>query len=479
MQSWMRDLWRASMRPSGIRAASVLVVLVGTLALAGSGGIASADNGGPGTAIGYGSTYDALVAPETPPGATWNSDPGFDTTGWTLGAPAPFGQGECAQNSGDRSGFPLGSTIYLRKSFTLPANAFDLHVAGSIDNYADIWVNGTHEGGSPISDGNCHSGGIDVDVPNGPLDHGGSNLIAVRAQDDDTGSTFFDMQATYGAIQFANQPAETQKASPITDGSANPVEVTITPPAEGGPIPDGTEVDLTLQTISGSGTLSGGTASTTDGVATFPNLEVSAPGEYRLVATSEGATVTSDAFVIADQVTTCTGSCSADGSTPDTSIQASTSSNGGALAVSVIDGAGVPSNVCGGNFTQLGAGAYVDLLGSAHGNLLVSWTLDRSLVGRRSALSFDLCLGADNLLDPSGSSTTGWTTKNGTPATRVPDSNLGVTLFWGLLRQCFFVPWSHGLPTSPCWIDKRKNLRGDVIIDAFVPYPWDASFHGG
>ena len=57
--------------------------------------------------------------------------------------------------------------------------------------------------------------------------------------------------------------------------------------------------------------------------------------------------------------------------------------------------------------------------------------------------------------------------------------NLGVTLYWGLLRQCFFVPWSHGLPTSPCWIDKRKNARGDVIIDAFLPYPWDASFHGG
>jgi hypothetical protein len=57
MRSWIRDPRRASMPRSGMRAASVLVVLVGALALAGSGGVAAADNGGPGTAFGYGSSW--------------------------------------------------------------------------------------------------------------------------------------------------------------------------------------------------------------------------------------------------------------------------------------------------------------------------------------------------------------------------------------------------------------------------------------
>ncbi len=480
MRWWRREL-RVPVRRSGLRAASVLAIAAGALTLAGAGGIASADNGGPGTAISYGSTYDALVAPEVPPAApAWYSDANFDETGWTLGAPAPFGHGEaCAQNAGEQTDFPLGSTIYLRKSFTLPANAFGLHVVGTIDNYADVWVNGTHEGAAPITSGGCDTGAIDLDVPNGDLNHGGSNLVAVQARDDGSGSSFFDLQATYGAIQFANQPAETQQGSPITDGSGDPIQVTVTD-ADGNPV-SGATVDVSLQTISGNGTISGTTHETTDesGVATFADLAVSAAGLYRLVATSEGASATSNAFVIADQITPCTGTCSSQGSTPNTSINASTSSNGGALAVSVIGDAGVPADVCGNGFAPLGAGAFVDLLGGSQGNLLVSWKLDRSLVGHRPAWRFDICLGAENLQDPSGGSTTGWKTKNGSPATPVADSDLGVTLFWGLLRQCFFVPWSHGRPTSPCWIDKRKNFHGDVIIDAFLPYPWDASFHGG
>ncbi len=466
------------------RVASVVAVVVGVLAIAGSVGSASANSGGPGTAIQYGSTW-AYASSEVPEG--W-MNPGFDASGWATDS-GPFSNAApvyCAGSYGDaglpttgNTDFPIGGSLYLRNSFVLPADAWGLHLSGTIDNYAAMWVNGSSYGSA--NGGNCSTGDINVDVPNASLQRGAtSNLVAVNASDDGSTATYFALQATYGAIAFGNQPVETQKNTPLTDGSG-PIYVTIAPPAGGAPVSDGTEVDLTLQTISGTGTLSGGTAFTSGGVATFPALAVSAPGQYRLVATSGGATVTGNAFVIADQITPCSGNCSAAGSTSDTSVQASASSNGGALAVSTIPGAGAPAGVCGAGFTQLGAGADVSLVGGGQGNLFVTWKLDRSLVGNRTALSFNLCVGAANLLDPQDTlpTTKGWITKNGSRAVPVADPNLGVTQFWGLLRECLLVPWSHGQPTSPCWIDKRKNLRGDVIIDAFLPNPWDAGFHGG
>ncbi len=462
--------------------ASSAAVVVCLLAVAGSAGSASATTGGPGTAIQYGSTW-AYASGEVPDG--W-MNPGFDASEWATDS-GPFSNTTpvyCADAYGSaglpttgNSDFPIGGSLFLRNSFVLPAYAWGLHLTGTIDNYASVWVNGSSFGSA--NGGSCSTGDISVDVPNASLQRGAtSNLVAVNASDDGSTATYFALQANYGAIAFGNQPVETQQNSPITDGSG-PIRVTITPPAGGAAVPDGTAVNLTLQAISGTGTLSGGTASTSDGVATFPSLAVSAAGQYRLVATSGGATVTSNAFLVANQITQCTGSCSAQGSTTDTGFSASTFSKGGALAVSVVGGGSAPAGVCGSDFTQLGSSTNVDLVGGNKGNLFVSWKLDKSLVGHRTALSFNLCVGAENLLDPNGSSTTGWRTKDGSPAIPVADPNLGVTQYWGLLRQCLFVPWDHFMPTSPCWIIKYKNLRGDVLIDAFLPYPWDAKFHGG
>ena len=570
MRFFVLGLRRAWTGRPGIRAASALAILAGAVVLAGPSGLASADNGPPGVAIPYGSSYEALIDPQDAPTAGWYTDLHFDETGWAADQ-APFGYGTaCAQNSNQTTGFPLGSTIYLRKSFTLPANAYGLHVVGTIDNYADVYVNGKNYQGR-VASGNCATDAIDFPVPSSDLLPGG-NLVAVQAQDDGSTASYFDMQASYGALQFTVEPAETLKLSTIspvtvtlTDARGQPVsgkDVTVslvalhgngslsgtttettdnggqatfsdlsvdvpgqyklearvdgttvatsdpfavdnlefgqqpTETQKGSPISPaptvtikdpygngipGKTVTLQLQTITGNGTLSGTLTATTDGsgLATFSNLVVSASGQYQLDAKSDIASTTSNAFLIDDQITPCTGSCSAGGSTSNTSVSASSASTGGSLAVSVVGNAGAPSGVCGGNFTQVGAGAYVNLLGGNNGNLQLSWTVDRSLVGRRLALSFNVCLGADNLQDLQGTHTTGWKTMDGSPATPVADSNLGVTLFWGQLRQCLLVPWSHGLPTSPCWNLKYKNLRGDVVITAFVPYPWDGSWHVG
>jgi hypothetical protein len=479
--SFMSDFWRAPSRRAGMRTASLLVVVVGVLALAGASGIASADTGGPGTAIAYGSTW---AYTGSAPASGW-MNPGFDASSWATDT-APFSDrtpvycagpyGEAGLPTTANTDFAVHSTLYLRNTFSLPADAWGLHLTGTIDNNASVWVNGGSYGSA--SGGSCSTGDINVDVPSASLTRGAaSDLVAVQASDSGV-ATYFALQATYGAIGFGNQPVETQKNSPITDGSG-PIRVTITPPAGGAAVPDGTEVDLTLQAISGSGTLSGGTAYTSGGVATFPSLAVSAPGEYRLVATSGGATVTSSAFVIADQVTTCPAgqTCtSTGGSTANTKVTASSSfTSNNQLGVSVIDGgAGIPANVCGG-FIPQGAGSFINILGGVvgGGNITATWTLAKSLVmqaGNPGAAHFDICLGAENLQG----GTTPWTTKNGSPASPVYDSNLGATLYWGLLPDC---PHS-GSPTGPCILHRDKN-QGNEVVSFYLPYPWDASFHGG
>lgn len=488
----MRDLGRAPRRRSGMRIALALGFVLGVLALAGTGGNASADTSSPGTAIAYGSSW---AYTSSAPGDGW-TNPAFDTSSWAADT-APFSDSSpvfCAGPYGDaglltsgNTDFPVNGTIYLHNTFALPASAWGLHLAGTIDNDVSLWVNGTSYGSA--SGGNCSVGDINVDVPSSSLQRGANtNLVAARASDSGT-ATYFDLQATYGAIAFGNQPAETAKNTAIVNG-ANPVQVTITPPAGGAAVPNGTEVDLTLQTISGSGTLSGGVAYTSGGTATFTGLSVSAPGQYRLVATSGGATVTSNAFVIADQVTPCPAgkTCTSTGGSPsNTQVTASTSfGSNQALGVSVIDGgAAIPAGVCGG-FIPQGAGSFVDILGgtvNGGGNITATWTLGKNLVlaaGNPGAAHFDICLGAANLQG----GTTPWTTKDGSPAVAVPDSNLGETLYWGLLPDCQYV--RPGLPAAsvktatagPCILQRFKN-QGNEVVTFYLPYPWDASFHGG
>ena len=565
----LRHVFGESRRSAGgrrLRAAAMLALVA--LALTVTAWPAKAASGP--LAFDFGSTYK--VSPTAPVG--WEQ-PAFDDSGWSTLA-APFSHGEATVCPGTfpaaAGDFPVGGTLFLRKSFTLPSNAFGLRLRGSVDNDADIWVNGAAQGGH-VDSGFCQTNAINVQVANASLNHGASNVVAVKAVDEGVAS-FFDMQAAYGTIAFDQQPTETLKLStlsPVTvkitdaDGGAVSganVQITLETVSGGGtltgttsaitggtgiaqfsalavtapgkyrlvatsegasvksadfavddltfaqqpteaqkavaitPAPTvtikdpsgqgiaGKTVQVTLQTISGTGALTGGstTSAVTDGngVATFSNLAVTAPGTYRLVAASDNATATSNGFLIADQVTPCTGSCSAQGTSTGTTVKASTSTNGGSLAVSVVAGTTAPPGVCKG-FTPIGAGSYVNLIGSS-GDLTVTWTLDRTLVrqaGNPPALSFDICLGAEDLTHPNGTGATPWLSKLFKPAVPVADTDLGVTLFWGLLQNCLLVKWSHGKPTSPCWIDKRKNLRGDVIIDFFKPTPWDGRMYGG
>src|SRR5581483_1033508 len=315
-------------------AAGVLAVLA--LALL-TGGASAAP--GP-QAFGPGSSYSALIDPASAPAGF--EAPAFDDSSWpTPSAPFGFNEAHCGFPT-VTTAFPLGSTGYFRKHFDLPANAFGVHLLGTVDNDAGVWVNG-HAQGAHIDSGSCQVSAIDRHVPNADLNHGGGNVAALKIVDDGSTTSYFDLQATYGVLGFGQQPTEVEKASAIAP--APTVQIT---DADGNPV-SGASVTITLQTILGTGTLSGTTTVATDatGLATFSNLKVSAAGTYRLVATSEGASDTSDAFVIADDVAACNGPCSAQGAQGGTSTQAATNTQNGALAVAVFTSS-PPTGVCDG-----------------------------------------------------------------------------------------------------------------------------------
>ena len=145
-------------------------------------------------AFGIGSTYQALVSaghPATPSG--W-ANPGFDDSGWaSLAGPFSNAIGSSAGCSfpAGASSFPVSGQVLARKAFFVPAGATNLHITGTIDNNAAVYLNGALV--QTVADGFCHTGGIDVVVA-APAP--GLNVLAVQAEDTG-GITFFDASATY------------------------------------------------------------------------------------------------------------------------------------------------------------------------------------------------------------------------------------------------------------------------------------------
>jgi hypothetical protein len=307
-----------------------------------------------------------------------------------------------------------------------------------------------------------------------------TNLVAADgAAHAPSSNTFTVAPGLLQNLAFSAQPSETAQGSSISPAPA----VTATD-TWGNPI-SGALVTVSLSTIAGTGVLTGvvGVQTGQSGVASFPQLAVTSAGEYKLQASSGSANATSAPFVVASQISPCHGSCNASGSVNNnTTTNASASNASGSLAVSVLLGLTPPLDpntglsVCGPN-PPLGAGSIVQILqaGGSQPDFTVTWTLDKSIVQQvpnNGASQFNICLGAENLNDPSGANTTGWTTKSGSAAVAVADPNLGVTLFWGILPDC---PKN---PTSPCVLAKNKDKAGDEVIKFFKPHPWDGVHFG-
>jgi hypothetical protein len=122
-------------------------------------------------------------------------EPKFDATPWAVGR-AAFGtaDGACSWNTADsvHTAWNPGSDLLLRHSFALPAGASSVHINGTIDNNADVYVNGLFL--QHVESGFCAAEGINVDVPASSLN--ADNVIAIRSRDTG-GATFIDVQITY------------------------------------------------------------------------------------------------------------------------------------------------------------------------------------------------------------------------------------------------------------------------------------------
>ena len=84
--------------------------------------------------------------------------------------------------------------MLIRHELTIPTNAANVHISGTIDNNAAVYINGTLV--DDVQSGSCEADAIDADIP--AADLGATNLLAIRATD--LGSAdFVDVQVTYDA----------------------------------------------------------------------------------------------------------------------------------------------------------------------------------------------------------------------------------------------------------------------------------------
>jgi hypothetical protein len=154
---------------------------------------------------------------------------GFDDTAWAVGQ-AGFGttDGVCPWNTTERvhTAWDPGTDMLLRHRFTLPAGASGVHISGTVDNNADVYVNGTLV--QHVESGFCTADGINADVPDAAI--GQDNVVAIRGRD--LGSaTFIDVQVTYSS---ATPPPPPPPPTALHAGQF--IDVVGAPPAE----PEGT-----------------------------------------------------------------------------------------------------------------------------------------------------------------------------------------------------------------------------------------------
>jgi hypothetical protein len=149
----------------------------------------------PVVALGFRSTdwaYEQVAYDGGPPGFEAQY---FDDSAWAVGQ-AGFGtiNGACPWNNGDQvhTAWSPGTDMLLRHEFSLPLGASGVHISGTVDNNADVYVNGALV--QHVESGFCTADGINVDVPDAAI--GQNNVVAIRARD--LGSaTFIDVQITY------------------------------------------------------------------------------------------------------------------------------------------------------------------------------------------------------------------------------------------------------------------------------------------
>ena len=263
-------------------------------------------------------------------------------------------------------------------------------------------------------------------------------------------------------LAFTGQPAQTAVNRPILTGfnsTGDPLAVQLTD-AKNSPLnPADFSASQTLVTISvvtnpGGGTLTGNTATSSNGVAVFGNLQINKVGVgYDLTANADGFTpaATSGLFTITGQITTCgSGACSASQSTATTATSATTTVPvGDFLAL----GLGGVTFTCP-HYTAVSDPADFGILdrtgaGVANSSATATLTLSQSAVqlSPRPLILWQVCY----------ASPASFPAVPGTSGTAVIG---GTTYHTGLLLPCILFPHGH----QPCLISQRYTATGGVQL---------------
>jgi hypothetical protein len=182
-------------------AAACTVSAVAALSIAASGAARADTTGNIALAFGSGGwlyqqqpaqfPYNSQALPDAGPADF--AQPGADTSGYTAGGVAPFSNNALCGFHGNTS-WSVNTDLLLRHDLTLPRGAYQVHVSGTVDNDASIFVNGVNVG--VTRSGNCQTNAISMDVPQALVGWDSPNLLAVRAHDYG-GATDLDLQVTY------------------------------------------------------------------------------------------------------------------------------------------------------------------------------------------------------------------------------------------------------------------------------------------
>lgn len=118
------------------------------------------------------------------------NDASFPTGNAGFGTTAPG----CPWNNSNsvKTSWNPNTDILLRKHFTLQSGEHNLRVVGTVDNDADVYINGTLIGSA--RSGYCRAGDIDFTAPDGIL-VAGDNVLAIRGHDYG-GATYIDVEVT-------------------------------------------------------------------------------------------------------------------------------------------------------------------------------------------------------------------------------------------------------------------------------------------
>lgn len=143
----------------------------------------------------------------------------FDDSNFTAACP-PYGNNGCGLYA--KTYWPSGTSLFVRKSFFVPAGATNLRVMASVDNdIVSAWVNGSPIISAVVTHDQCATKDeFRLDIPAGLIVAGQDNLIAFHVRDNES-MTYFDLRILAEVVEAYTAPTLACEVSGVQHISLN------------------------------------------------------------------------------------------------------------------------------------------------------------------------------------------------------------------------------------------------------------------